>query len=181
MGRRPAASGPHPHEAGAHPQRGDHRHRADQALPLPGEVHLLPDRLAHAQIVPARRAGRGPRRAERVRSLPAGALAHRLAGRQRPPDRQDRITHFGRHLVLVQARLSGMVRAALLRRHEPRRLRIAGRSAADQRDRPAPQRRAGDRDPPGRDRRRRAALAAYPGRDQGADGRSEPGRPGAGA
>ena len=31
----------------------DHGDRADQALPLPGEVHLLPDGRAHAEELPA--------------------------------------------------------------------------------------------------------------------------------
>ena len=50
---RPGAAVAHPHEAGALAFGGDHGHGADQALPLPGALHLLPGRYAHAQELPA--------------------------------------------------------------------------------------------------------------------------------
>ena len=55
------------------------------------------------------------------------------------------------------------------------RVRYPGRSAPHQRDRPPPQRGAGNRDPPGRDHPRRAARPAPDGCHQGPDGRAEPG------
>ena len=50
---RPGLAGPAAHEAGAHALRRDHGDRSDQALSLPRQVHLLPDRCAHAEIVPS--------------------------------------------------------------------------------------------------------------------------------
>ena len=106
-----------------------------------------------------------------VRSRLAGA------GSDRPPHRQDRAAHPGRHLDRLPARLPGMVRPALFRCRLNERFEPATLEEAQPLNETAAHRNVGlvietrpDEITPSR-----AGLAAHAGRDQGADGRAEPG------
>ena len=100
----------------------------------------------------------------------------------RPPHRQDRAAHPGRHLELPTAAITrnGSSSAASTRSTGRRSTSLAEAQRLNE-TAAAPQRGSGDRDPPGRDQPQRTGLAAPPGRHQGADGRAVPGRPHPGA
>ena len=126
--RRPAAD-----EAGAHRQRGGAGDPAHPAPPVPGPLHLLPLRRAHAQELSLRRARRATRGAAPLRPLRPDAVAAALLPPHRPPGGQDRADRARRHLVVLPRGVPALVRQALVRRAERlralarRRHRTAGR------------------------------------------------------
>jgi elongator complex protein 3 len=101
--------------------------------PVPGHLRVLPERRAHAEELPRRRARRAARRGQPLRSLSPDVEPARRVSEHGTPDRQGRADRARRHLVAPSRGLSDLVRRALLRR--ALRLRRGHRRARDGRRR----------------------------------------------
>ena len=141
---RPAADRPPPSQAHPDPFRGRPRLGPHTAPPLPGKLHLLPERPHRAQVLPARRAGCPARPPPHLRPVRPDGRARPRPAEHRPPHRQGRAADPGRHLVRLPPPHAGMVRPALPGRTQRHGIVIAGRGTRAERERRPSQRRAGD-------------------------------------
>ena len=106
-------------EAGADPQRRGAGDRADEALPLPGPLHLLPERRADAEELSVVRTRGAAGRGASVRPFPADPFSSAFVPPHGPCRGQGRADRARRHLVELPGGVSALVRAALLRGDEP--------------------------------------------------------------
>jgi len=104
-------------------------------FPCPGECIFCPEFSSMPKSYIPTNLGRFERHSSNS-TVPADGAPHPRAGKHRPQHRQDRVAHPGRDVVVLSARLPGVVHPPLPGCDERRRVCNARRSTAEKRTAP---------------------------------------------